>query len=210
MKKLDMNFRFAKNADAKEIATISITCAKHQKDGFMHLLGGYFMTQYYSAFIKEKHSVIIVAEKNGVICGFHSGTTLSEEHQSSISKNKIQFAIAVIPKILLKPKLLNEILRRYKSLKSDDNKYRVTKGPRAEYWAWLPSIKDPAGSIILRKTWSNIMYDLGCKSFKFEVDLSNSDVNRYAKAFSCDVLEINNLPDGRKRAIMEQVLKKRN
>ena len=61
----------------------------------------------------------------------------------------------------------------------------------------------------LRKTWTNVLYDLGCKSFKFEVDLSNSDVEKYAKAFSCEVLEVHILPDGRKRAILEQVFKKK-
>ncbi len=202
-----MNFRIAKISDAKEIAEIHMICADHQKDGFMHKLGIKFLIQYYKIFINENNSIIVVAENEGVICGFHSGTALEEEHQTSIKRNKFKLAITLLQKLLLNPKMAIDIFGRYKSLSTKKSKYRVTSGPRGEYWAWLPSIKNPAASMILRKTWANVMHDLGNKSFKFEVDLSNSDVNKYARAFSCNVLEVNNLPDGRKRAIMEQVFK---
>jgi len=175
----------------------------------MHKLGIKFLIQYYKIFINENNSIIVVAENEGVVCGFHSGTALEEEHQTSIKRNKLKLSITVWQKLLINPKVAIDIYRRYKSLSTKKNKYRVSSGPRGEYWAWLPSIKNPAGSMALRKTWTNVLYDLGCKSFKFEVDLSNSDVEKYAKAFSCEVLEVHILPDGRKRAILEQVFKKK-
>ena len=202
-----MKFRIAKISDAKEIAEIHMICANHQKDGFMHKLGISFLIQYYKIFINEKNSIIVVAENEELICGFHSGTVVEEEHQRIIRTNKIRLGLTVLPKLLINPKMTIDVYRRYKSLSALKSQYRVSHGPRGEYWAWLPSMKNPAASMMLRKIWANVMRDLGCKSFKFEVDLLNSDVDKYAKAFSCDVLEVNSLPDGRKRAIMEQVFK---
>lgn len=201
-----MIFRIAKMADAKEIAKLSIICAIHQKDGFMHKLGIWFMIQYYKSFISEKNSLIIVAEKDGKICGFHSGTLLEEEHQKSISNSKVKFAISLLPQLLLKPSLLIEVLKRYKSLKSDKNSYRVKEGPRGEYWAWLPSMKDPENSLRLHKIWHNIMKEFGVVSVKSEVDMSNKRVVKSIKLMGGIFLDEVTLPDGRKRAIVEYKL----
>ena len=111
-----MKFRIAKILDAKKIAEIHMICANHQKDGFMHKLGIKFLIQYYKIFINENNSIIVVAENEGVVCGFHSGTALEEEHQTSIKRNKLKLSITVWQKLLINPKVAIDIYRRYKSL----------------------------------------------------------------------------------------------
>jgi hypothetical protein len=202
-----MIFRIAKKGDYKVLADIHLECGKTQTDGFMHKLGRRFLEVYYKILLNEKNSIIVIAEDEchyGV--GFHSGTTKAEEHLFNLRKSKIRLLFPLILTILYKPKMLKEILfrNRYVSSESNNIAYGVNVGPRAEYWAWRPSCKNPAGSMMLRKVWSNIIFSLGCRSFKLEVDLSNTDVEKYCKAFGCEVLEEKILPDGRKRAVLEQ------
>lgn len=208
-----MIIRVAKQADRRVLANIHMECGKAQVNGFMHKLGEFFLRTYYYVLLKEKNALVLIAEdENGYGLGFHSGTTKAEEHLLNMKNNKFILAISLFPIVLKNPKLLKEIILRnsYISSKSDLSSYGVKSGPRAEYWAWRPSNKNSAGALILRSTWSNIMFDLGCKSFKLEVDLSNTDIKKYSKAFSCTVLEEKTLPDGRKRVIMEQNIVKRN
>lgn len=207
-----MIIRLAKQTDIKVLADIHLECGKVQTNGFMHTLGVLFLRTYYYLLLKEKHSVLLIAEnEKGYGLGFHSGTTKAEEHLLNLKKNKLILAISLIPTILFKPLIIKEIKLRNKYVSSTTNKnsYGVKNGPRAEYWAWRPSNVNSSGAIVLRTAWSNVMYDLGCKSFKLEVDLSNTDIRKYSKAFSCTVLEEKTLPDGRKRVIMEQKIIKR-
>lgn len=207
-----MNIRVAKKSDRKKLADIHIECGKVQANGFMHTLGILFLRTYYYLLLNEKHSLILLAEdENGYALGFHSGTIKAEEHLLNLKKNKLILGLSLIPAVLFNPIIIIEIFRRNRFVSSTTNKnsYGVTNGPRAEYWAWRPSNVNSSGAIVLRTAWSNVMYDLGCKSFKLEVDLSNTDIRKYSKAFSCTVLEEKTLPDGRKRVIMEQKIIKR-
>jgi hypothetical protein len=207
-----MIIRIAKQADRKSLANIHMECGKAQINGFMHKLGELFLRTYYYVLLKEKNALVLIAEdENGYGIGFHSGTTKAEEHLVNMRNNKIILAISLIPAIIKNPKLIKDIVLRnnYVSSESNLSSYGAKTGPRAEYWAWRPSNNRSTGAIVLRTTWSNIMFDLGCKSFKLEVDLSNTDISKYSKAFSCTVLEEKTLPDGRKRVIMEQNIIKR-
>lgn len=207
-----MILRIAKKSDYKTLADVHLECGKAQTNGFMHKLGKTFLQTYYKVLLNEKNAVILIAEdEEGNCCGFHSGTMKAEEHLMNMQKNKIKFALALIPGIIRRPKLIPEILLRnsYISSTKDSIPFGIRNGPRAEYWAWRPSMEQPTNAVVLRMRWSNLMYELGCKSFKLEVDLSNTNIEKYARAFSCTIVEELTLPDGRKRIIMQQDLNKK-
>lgn len=201
-----MNFRIAKYSDSKALAMIHLECAKNQIDGFMHRLGLPFLIQYYKIFINEKHSLIILAEENGKVIGFHSGTLLAEEHQTVLSKNKVKLGLSVIYSLLTDYKLFGEVFKRYRSLKTADDDFRVKSGPRGEYWAWLPSSKDAANALKLHKLWHMILKEMGANAVRSEVDLSNKRVVRSIELMGGVFLKEITLPDGRKRAIVEYKL----
>jgi len=205
-----ITYRLAKSSDAMSLAKVHIICAKHQNDGFFHKLGVLFIWRYYKILISNKHSVIVLAEdENGFCYGFHSGTLKAEEQLLSMKKNKISLFFSVLPQLILSPNLILEVIKRYKYVSNDKSiKYGVKFGPRAVYWAWHPSYKNGPGSVMIRKMWGNIIYELGYGSFKFEVDLTNVDIKKYVRAFSCILIEELDLPDGRKRVILEQSSKK--
>ena len=201
-----MIFRIAKKSDCTILAKIHFECAKNQIDGFMHRLGIPFLIQYYKIFVEEKHSLIILAEDNGRVLGFHSGTLLAEEHQAAVAGNKLKLGVASIISVIMDPKLLEEILERYKSLKSSEDDFRVKNGPRGEYWAWLPKYKDAVNSLKLHKIWHSILKDLGATFVRSEVDLSNKRVVQSIKLMGGIFINEITLADGRRRAIVEYKL----
>lgn len=204
-----MKLRIAKSSDYKTLAEIHLECGKMQVGGFMHKLGLSFLKTYYKILLNEKNSIVVIAEnEKGYGLGFHSGTMKAEEHFESLRKNKIKLGLSLIPSMIKDPRIIKSILLRNKFINnSKEESYGVTLGPRAEYWAWRPGSTNPAASMILRQTWTKTIFALGVKSFKLEVDLANTDVEKYCKAFSCSVIHEVNLPDGRKRAILEQIKK---
>ena len=201
-----MKFRTAKPADFKVLAEIHLECGQAQVGSFMHKLGLGFLKSYYKILLNEKHSIVIIAEdENNNSFGFHSGTTNAEEHFESLRKNKVKLGISIVPSLIKDPRLVKSVILRNSFVNhSKEESFSIRSGPRAEYWAWRPSNVNPAASAILRRVWSKTIFSLGIKSFKLEIDLANTDVEKYCKAFSCTVLNEVCLPDGRKRAILEQ------
>jgi hypothetical protein len=201
-----MIFRIAKPSDSRVLAKIHLECAKNQIDGFMHKLGLPFLVQYYKIFTCEKNSLIIIAEEDGKVYGFHSGTMLAEEHQASIAGNKLRLGLSVISSMVRDLSLISEILKRFKSLKSTKDDFRVKNGPRGEYWAWLPESKDAANALKLHKTWHVMLKAMGATYVRSEVDLSNKRVVRSIQFMGGIFLNEITLEDGRKRAIVEYKL----
>lgn len=201
-----MNFRIAKKTDCKALASIHQECARNQVDGFMHRLGLPFLTAYYKVFIGEKHSLIIVAEENGKILGFHSGTLFAEEHHSALVSSKIRLGLAIIPSLLTDFGLLHEVFLRFKSLSTEEEDFRIKNGPRGEYWAWLPSNRDGTNALKLHKIWHCVLKDLGATFVRSEVDLSNDRVVRSIKLLGGKFISEITLADGRNRAIVEYEL----
>ncbi|MHC1704337.1 MAG: hypothetical protein AB9846_10555 [Tenuifilaceae bacterium] len=201
-----VEFRIARDKDSRAIAKLHYICAQKQIDGFMHKLGVSFLNQYYKVFIKEKNSLIIIAEDNGEILGFHSGTMSAEEHHNSLKKYKFILGFSMFFALISNLKLLGEIIKRYRSLDSKENDFRVKTGPRGEYWAWSPGNKDSSSSLKLHKTWHDILRDLGANYVRSEVDLTNTRIVRSIKHLGGIFLQEIELPDGRKRAIVEYKL----
>jgi hypothetical protein len=201
-----MNFRLAKQSDCKTLAKIHLECAKNQIDGFMHRLGVTFLTQYYRVFIAEKNSLIILAEENGKVFGFHSGTMSAEEHQAAISGNKLKLGLSIIISVIRDLSLLPEVMKRFRSLKSSEDDFRVKNGPRGEYWAWLPSSKNAADALKLHKIWHNILRELGATYVRSEVDLNNNRIVKSIELMGGIFINEIILEDGRRRAIVEYKL----
>jgi len=169
----------------------------------MHKLGLAFLVKYYKILLSEKYSLVVLAENDGTAYGFHSGTSRAEEHRQAILKNKCRLAITLVPPILKCPRLTKETIRRFRSLGALDSSYRVTEGPRGEYWAWLPSHKDPASSIKVLEIWHKIMKASGVPGVRFEVDLCNKRIAENIGVLKAEILKEVVLPDGRKRQILE-------
>jgi hypothetical protein len=201
----EMIFRFAKKTDIKKISEIHMECSLKQIDGFMHRLGSSFLREYYNILLSEKTSIILVAEDlNGNIAGFHSGSIDPEEHSKALKNNSLKLLFSLLPKFLLNPKLLSEIVLRKKSLstKSVENVYSSKVGPRAEYWAWSPSYQGVNHSLLLQSKWGRIINILGYEYYFLEVDSRNKLVMNFYKIKSAEIIEELSLPDGRKRSII--------
>jgi hypothetical protein len=104
------------------------------------------------------------------------------------------------------PRLISEVLLRYKSLNNSEDDFRVKSGPRGEYWAWLPDSSDSVNSLKLHKAWHVIMKELGATHIRSEVDLSNKRVVRSIELMGGIFISKVVLKDGRRRAIVEYKL----
>jgi len=198
-----MNFRIAKKSDCRDLAKVHYDCSRSQVDGFMYRLGLPFLIEYYRIFTCEKNSLIVLAEENDIVMGFHSGTMLAEEHQEALSVNKIKLGISVILSLLKDVRMMPEIIKRYRSLSNLEDDFRVKSGPRGEYWAWRPDKKNAADALKLHKIWHNMLRDLGATYVRSEVDLSNKRVVKSILLMGGIFINELVLEDGRKRAIVE-------
>ncbi|MCF6212565.1 MAG: hypothetical protein L3J45_00915 [Flavobacteriaceae bacterium] len=206
-----ITYRLAKTTDALALAKVHKMCAESQKDGFFYKLGILFIWRYYKIVISNRNSIILLAEdENGFCYGFHSGTLKAEEHLLNLKKNRLGLFFCVLPDFFLNPKLFLEVFKRYHyiSNRNSSTKYGVTEGPRGEYWGWIPSNPNPVESLKLHKKWHKIIKDLGINFVKSEVDITNSRVFKSIKIMGGEILSEMDLPDGRKRAIVQYDLAK--
>lgn len=200
-----IKFRFANVVDIIQLAEIHIETGVQQPGGFMHKLGLSFMKRYYSILLSEKYSIVIVAEnENGVIIGFCSGTLEAAEHLLKLKKNKFKLLISLIPQILKNPKLLPEIILRYKHISGTNESvlFNNKDGVRNEYWAWRDGF-DRSKSTHLFKTWLNIVFSFGYESVKGEVDSVNKHIVLFHKILGAKILNETKMPDGRIRYFVE-------
>jgi len=204
-----ISYRTAKSNDSLSIARLHIKCAKNQKDGFFHKLGVIFIYRYYKIVISNKNSIILLAEKENRLLGFHSGTLKAEEHLFGLKNNRISLFLSVIPEFFVNPKLFFEVYKRYRyvSNKNKAIKFGVTNGPRGEYWGWDPKNPDPLNSLKLHKKWHLIVKSLGINFIKSEVDITNKRVLKSIKLMGGEFISEVILPDGRKRAVVQYDLK---
>ena len=202
-----MKLRFAKTTDFSSLAKLHLECSTSQPGGFMYKLGLPFLRTYYKLLIKEKSSVIIVADdENGNLLGFASGTMDAEAHLKNLKRNFLRIGISLIPAIIKSPKILNNVLdhEKFVFLKDGYIQYGVISGPRSEYWAWRHNDKSNM-SIPLLKIWLRIMFTLGAASVKAEVDINNKNLLVIYKFLGAKVVEDLELKDGRKRVVIEYV-----
>ena len=202
-----MKLRIAKQSDYKILAKIHIECGKEQTGGFMFKLGLPFLKLYYKILLKEKHSIVLIAEdENDLVIGFVSGSISAEEHLKKLRDNKYYLAFSVLPSIIKSPKILKSLIERNSFIhsKKQSKQFGITSGVRMEYWAWKPTEKG-ALSIYLIKAWLNIIFSLGHTTVKGEVDLINDGILKIHKFLGAKVKNELNNDDGKKRVIIEYV-----
>lgn len=202
-----MVLRFAKINDVSSLAKLHLECSASQPSGFMFKLGLPFLKAYYKLLIKEKGSVIIIADdEDGNLLGFASGTMDAEAHLKNLKNNFLKIGFSIIPAIIKSPKILSNILdhEKYVFLKNGYIQYGVMSGPRSEYWAWRHNEKSNM-SIPLLKKWLNVMFILGASSVKAEVDIDHKNLLIIYKFLGAKVVEHLKLKDGRERVVIEYV-----
>jgi len=201
-----MKFRLATFADISSLALIHLECGKIQPDSFMHGLGICFLRTYYRILLNEKSSVVIIAEdQDKYIHGFCCGSLAAEEHLQNLKKKKISLLISLIPGIIKTPSVLIKLLshNRYINTGGKESTYGVANGTRCEYWGWRPTSKNPGMAVSILEVWLKIVFDLGSKSVRGEVDIINKGVVKIHQTLGAKIVNELDLPDGRKRIFYE-------
>lgn len=208
----DIRFRIAKPSDARQIAD----CHWHVRDrystGIFLSLNKKFLEVYYKITLDDPTEVVVCAEReDGVIAGFCSATIDSARHSNNLKNHKLRLGLAALGAILKRPKLLKELLARYRSLDGSDDgnqKFVCNNGVRGEYWCWRKDIEENTFmSVDMANVRDGILYALGNTDCFFEVDTFNKSVYRYhEKVEKAEPMETVVLPDGRERVLFRKKL----
>lgn len=208
-----MRIRIAKPSDSNAIAEIHYASREKLAKGFFSQVTKSFLINYYKVLLNDPNSVVVCAEaKNGVICGFASGTLDAEKQFENLGRHKFRLAIALLPTIFFRPQIIGEALSRYISTRKNNenvDKYVSVTGPRTEYWVWDARYGSSIWAGVLNNAHLHIMLILGVKSVCFEVDQDNHSVVKFSKGNGAEVVEIISLKDGRTRLIMKYDLVKK-
>ena len=196
-----MNFRIGKTSDYKNLARIHYNSGKFQTDGFMYKLGFNFLKIYYKILLNEKETFVLVAEDNSSkIHGFVSGTQSASNHLKALKKSKFILGFSVIFQLIINLKLWIEIFERYKFIKNNKNaeSFGVKEGSRLEYWIWD---KDSSSnlSVILLKSWLEMMKNMGVSEIRGEVDKRNTKSQKVHELMGAIFYDQKRLNDGRER-----------
>lgn len=198
-----IKYRLGKPSDADRLAQIHAKIKEVNSLGIFVLMGGRFLKTYYRIVLQDPNSYCLCAvnQENKVV-GYSFNLIDSEQHHKFLYCHKVQLAWSAIGTIMRNPKLIVDLYRRYKSLKSNDGVYAAPAGARGGYWGWDPDNKDSESALELRERMSGITDALGIETLNFEVDLDNSKVYKFHKWAGAVEDEIVVLPDGRRRALM--------
>lgn len=166
-----MNVRKATADDVNTIVQIHLDAFE---GFFLTSLGSKFLKFYYSCFIKSKETVTMVAEENGVICGFYASTKVCKGFNSRLIKsNFLAFIMLSLKMLFTTPRSL---LRLGKNL--------TKKGDRVEDdedYAELYSIGvskaaqgKGVGKLLLAES-ERVMKDEGVQRVSLTTDYYNND-----------------------------------
>jgi hypothetical protein len=111
----------------------------------------------------------------------------------------------MIPGLVRRPRLLLDVLQRYRSGSADteEEAFVVSAGPRSELWVWDAARGKPGGGLPLYLAWLKICRLLGAERVRFEVDIDNDRVAGLHERLGAVVLREFKTPDGRRRQIRE-------
>jgi hypothetical protein len=203
-----MKFRVAKLKDYKALAFIHYMSGQHQQDGFMYQLGYSFLKKYYKILLSEEDSFILLAEDDlNIVHGFVSGTLDASKHIKNMSNHKIVFAFALVSAILRSPHLFGKVLKRYYFVKSKNghDQFGVVEGARLEYWIWDINSKSNL-SVLLLRSWLNIMKEMGVEEIHGEVDSKNIKSQTVHKLMGAIFYNKIALSDGREREFYKYIM----
>lgn len=199
-----MKFRLANKSDASALARVHYKCSKRQKGSFLYELGYFFLKIYYLIHLQHKNGIILVAEDEQGIHGFVSGTFETQELLERLRKNRIKLFLATLPALVKSPGILTKLIARYNFVHQKTNamQFGITQGPKIDYWAWDPDIKENV-SVILFKKFLNIVFAFGLQSIKGEIDEDNNNIISLHKHMGARVIQELNMENNRKRLIIE-------
>jgi hypothetical protein len=206
-----MKFRIAKLSDLNEIVALHYNVRDTYSVGFFSKMRKSFFIQYYKILLNDPNEIILYAEDDaGRKCGFASSTLDVETQFRNLRKHKIALAIGALPSFILNPKLIFDAWKRYCSTNSNSQQKFVTAtGARGEYWVWDKSSNDSVWSTVLYNKSLEVMYLLGSKIVRFEVDCINSRILQFHKRNGAVEESIIILDDGRERILMSIDLNKK-
>lgn len=202
-------FRLGKIGDHIALAQIHYHSGQFQNDGFMYKLGYGFLKRYYKILLSQKQSFVLVAEdSSNKIHGFVSGTQNASSHLRAIRNGRLSLAVSLMKSIIISPAILKEILKRYKYVNkvSDADSYGVLEGARLEYWIWDTESSSNL-SVVLLKSWINIMKEMGVNEIHGEVDKLNIKSQKIHELMGAIFYETNILADGRERTFYKYILR---
>ena len=207
----EVRIRVAKPSDSKAIAALHFAARAKLAKGFFSQVSKLFLVHYYKVVLDDPNSVVVCAEESdGVICGFASGTLDVAKQFSNMGRHKFRFALALLPSIVMNPKIILEAFSRYLSTQGKGNeKYVSVAGARTEFWVWDSSNKNSIWSGVLNNAHLHLLLILGVKSVHFEVDADNDAVVKYSKRNGAVLLDQFKLKDGRIRLLMQYDLVKK-
>ena len=208
-----MKYRIAKKTDVDRIAYLHQKVRKVYDIGFFSLVNKTFLKQYYKILMDDPNEIILCAEdENGIVQGFCSASLDVSRQMNVLKRNKWKLGFALIPSIISNPKILQEGIKRFKSINNKtslENKYIISEGARSEYWTWNADNKNSESSVELLNKLYNLMFILGCKEVSFEVDLCNNKVYKFHKYNGAELISKFTLDDSRERAILKYDLDKK-
>lgn len=206
-----MRIRVAKTSDCKAIAALHFASREKLAKGFFSQVSKFFLEHYYKVVLDDPNSVVVCAEESdGVICGFASGTLDAAKQFSNLGRHKIRFVLALLPSIVMNPKIIFDAFSRYLSTQGKGSeKYVSVSGARTEFWVWDASNKKSMWAGVLNNSHLHLLLILGVKSVHFEVDADNDAVVRYSERNGAVLVDRIEMKDGRVRLIMRYDLVKK-
>lgn len=198
-----MNYRLAKSSDAKRIAEIQSKIKEVNNLGIFCHMGKRFLTTYYKLIIEDPESIFVCAiNENDILCGYSFNVLDAKKQNKNMSNHKIRLALSAIGSILVKPSLIKELYKRYKSLNNNDETYLHNEGAHGGYWGWDPTYPDSLSSFELHERTLLLTHLLGVHELRFEVDKDNKHVFKFHQLNGAKIEKEFTLPDGRERVFM--------
>ncbi|MDR3724535.1 MAG: hypothetical protein P4K83_08635 [Terracidiphilus sp.] len=206
-----MRIRLAKPSDSKAISEIHYRSRDRSSTGFFSQVSKLFLVHYYKVVLDDPNSVVVCAEDtDGTVCGFASATLDAEKQFTNLSKHKFRLGLALVPTIIMKPKMLREAVSRYLSTQGKgEESYVSITGVRGEYWVWDPCNSNTIWAGILNNAHLHMLQVLGAKNLNFEVDEDNLAVVSYSQRNGAELVDRKMLRDGRGRLMMNYDLVKK-
>ena len=196
-----MNFRIGKYSDYYELAKIHYKSGQFQKDGFMYKLGFNFLKAYYKILLNEKESfILIAADDSNKVHGFVSGSQSAANHLLAMRNGRFSLGVSILWRLVFHPIIWVEIFKRYKFVNKADgaDTFGVINGARLEYWIWDKNSSSNL-SVILLKSWLNMMKEMGVTEIHGEVDKMNIKSQKVHNFLGAVFYKTVKLSDGRER-----------
>lgn len=168
--------RLAKPRDAGALSQLHLELSP---EDILCRLGRKCLQRYYRVILDDANSVVLCAEEvGGQIMGICSGTLDAKEHQASIRRARFSILLHALPKLLVEPTLIREVMKR----RGDTAGFVVSTGAREEYWGWKSGGGHPYGAVILHAKLLSILAGFGATAVQLEV---NAALPRVLKTHDC-------------------------